>query len=62
MNRAELARTIAGRVGAGADPVELLELVDAPKSDPIHALAADRAIDRRERIALVLAGPAFQWR
>ena len=62
MNRAELARTIAGWVGAGVDPVELLELVDAPKSDPIHALAADRAIDRRERIALVLAGPAFQWR
>jgi uncharacterized protein (DUF1800 family) len=62
MNRAELARTIARRVGRRADPAALLELVEVAASDPIHDLVADRTVGRQERVALVLAGPAFQWR
>jgi len=30
--------------------------------DPLHALLADNSIAADERIALALAGPAFQWR
>jgi uncharacterized protein (DUF1800 family) len=63
LNRAELARTIARRLRAKRiDPRMLLEVVDIPSSDPLHALLADNAIAVDERIALALAGPAFQWR
>ena len=68
LNRAELARTIARRMrpsprGAQRiDPRILLDAVDVAASDPLHALLSDSSIAPDERIALALAGPAFQWR
>lgn len=63
MSRAELARTIAERVaGSGMDPVRLLEVIDLAPDDPLRGLAADGSVPAGERVALVLAGPAFQWR
>jgi len=63
LNRAELARTIARRMRAQRiDPGILLDVVDVPAGDPLHKLLADKTIAADERIALVLAGPAFQWR
>ena len=40
----------------------LLDVVDVPPGDPLHTLLADSSIAADERIALALAGPAFQWR
>ncbi len=74
MNRAELARTLTRgegpgrRLAPGADspmldaPELLLDVVDVTADDPLRALLADRSIDAEERLALGLAGPAFQWR
>ena len=62
MNRAELARTIAGRASRGVDPAGLVDLIDVPVGDPLLALVADESIAAQERVALALAGPAFQWR
>jgi uncharacterized protein (DUF1800 family) len=63
LNRAELARTIARRLRAQRlDPRILLDVVDVPPGDPLHKLLADHTIAADERIALALAGPAFQWR
>ena len=63
LNRAELARTIARRLRAQRiDPRILLDVVDVPPGDPLHKLLADNTIAADERIALALAGPAFQWR
>jgi uncharacterized protein (DUF1800 family) len=65
MNRAELARTMANRAARGAarvQPTALLELVDVPATDPLRDVLSDASIGRPERIALALAGPAFQWR
>ena len=63
LNRAELARTIARRIGfRGVDPRVLLEVVDVPPTDPLRPLLADNSIAAGERVALALAGPAFQWR
>ena len=62
MNRAELARTIAGRASRGVDPAGLVDLIDVPVGDPLLALVADEWIAAQERVALALAGPAFQWR
>ena len=63
LNRAELARTIARRCASQRiDPRILLDVVDVPAGDPLHALLADGSIAADERIALALAGPAFQWR
>ena len=63
LNRAELARTIAGRVARqNVDPRALLEVVDVASSDPIRSLLSDNSIKADERIALAIAGPAFQWR
>jgi uncharacterized protein (DUF1800 family) len=61
LNRAELARTVARRMQR-IDPHLLLDAVDVPPGDPLHALVADASIAADERIALALAGPAFQWR
>jgi uncharacterized protein (DUF1800 family) len=63
LNRAELARTIARRLRSHRiDPGSLLDVVDAGAGDPLQKLVADNTIAADERIALVLAGPAFQWR
>jgi uncharacterized protein (DUF1800 family) len=61
LNRAELSRTIARRLRS-VDPRTLLDVVDAPTGDPLHGLLADTSIPAGERVALALAGPAFQWR
>ena len=63
LNRAELARTIARRLRVQrVDPRRLLDVVDVPAGDPLRKLLADTSIAADERIALALAGPAFQWR
>jgi len=63
LNRGELARTFTRR-GAGRpiDPRELLEVVDVPPADPLRTLVADASIPAADRVALTIAGPAFQWR
>ena len=63
LNRAELSRTIGRRIGSAAmDPRALADLTDIPPDDPLRGLLADTALAVAERIALALAGPAFQWR
>ena len=63
LNRAELARTVARRLRTQKiDPRALLEVVDVPASDPLNEYVADNSIPADERVALALAGPAFQWR
>ena len=63
LNRAELARTIARRLRAQRiDPRILLDVVDVPAGNPLHTLLSDSSIAADERLALALAGPAFQWR
>lgn len=63
MNRAELGRTLAQRFARGRfEPEKILELVDLPDSDPLRPLLADSSIGRDNRLALGIAGPAFQWR
>jgi uncharacterized protein (DUF1800 family) len=63
LNRAEAARTLARRLrGRLEDARLLLDVIDVPASDPLRGLLSDSAISTDERIALALAGPAFQWR
>jgi uncharacterized protein (DUF1800 family) len=63
LNRAELARTITRRLRAKpVDPRGLLDVVDVPAGDPLPKFVADGSIAMPERVALLLAGPAFQWR
>ena len=63
LNRGELARTIARLPAMRAlDPRSLADVVDVPASNPLHAMLADTSIAAPERIALAVAGPAFQWR
>ncbi|HEX6133310.1 MAG TPA: DUF1800 domain-containing protein [Longimicrobiales bacterium] len=62
LNRAELARTISRRVPRGFDPRLLLDVIDAPSSDPLHAMLADTSVPATDRVALAIAAPAFQWR
>ena len=63
MNRAELGRSLAKRLNRSRfEPEKILELVDLPDSDPLRSLLADNSIGRDERLALGIAGPAFQWR
>ena len=66
MNRAELARTLAGRVaeaaGSALAPGRLLEVMEIEEGSPLPALLADETVPAHERIALAFAGPAFQWR
>ena len=63
LNRAELSRTVARRLRAQRiDPRGLVDLVDIPNGDPLRGLLADSSISAEERVALALAGPAFQWR
>jgi uncharacterized protein (DUF1800 family) len=63
LNRAELARTLARRIGSRkADPRGLLDVVDVPNGSPLRSVLADETVSADERIALAIAGPAFQWR
>jgi uncharacterized protein (DUF1800 family) len=63
LNRGELARTISRLPSiAAVDPRSLLDVVDVPAGNPLHTLIADTSIPARERVALAIAGPAFQWR
>ena len=63
LNRAELARTIARRLRVQrVDPRALLDVIDVAPTDQLHKFVNDTSIPDDERLALVLAGPAFQWR
>jgi uncharacterized protein (DUF1800 family) len=63
LNRAELARTIARRMrDVRLDAAALLEVVDVGAGDPLRTLLADTSIAAADRVALAIAGPAFQWR
>ena len=63
MNRAELSRSLAQRLDTSRfEPEEILEVADLAGSDPLRSLLADHSIARDERLALAIAGPAFQWR
>ncbi|HJU42122.1 MAG TPA: DUF1800 domain-containing protein [Vicinamibacterales bacterium] len=64
LNRAELARTITRRLRAqgAVDARALLDVVDIPAGDQLPKFIADSSIAMEERVALLLAGPAFQWR
>ena len=63
LNRAELARTISRRLRVKrVDARGLLDVVDAGAGDPLHRFLGDTSIPADERVALALAGPAFQWR
>ena len=63
LNRGELARTFARRMGAGRiDPRMVLEVADVSDSDPLRAMMADNSIQAVDRVALALASPAIQWR
>ena len=63
LNRGELARSMARRPGVrDVDPTSLLGVVDVSSATPLASMLADTSISRDERIALALAGPAFQWR
>ena len=63
LNRAELARTLTRRFRMQrVDPRSLLDVIDAPSGDPLPKFLDDNTIAVDERMALALAGPAFQWR
>jgi uncharacterized protein (DUF1800 family) len=62
MNRAELARTIARRLGSAGDPRVVLDVIDLAAGDPLRTLVSDSSIAATDRLALGIAGPAFQWR
>ena len=63
MNRAELGRTVARRLGRSLlSPEDFLDVLELPEGDPLPGFLADSGIDRDERIALAIGGPAFQWR
>ena len=62
MNRAELARTVGNRADGKVDPAAVARLIDMAPQDPLFALITDESIEVSERLALVIAGPAFQWR
>lgn len=63
LNRGELARTLA-RLAAfrDVDPRAMAEVLDVPPGNPVWGLISDTSIPAPERLALALAGPAFQWR
>jgi uncharacterized protein (DUF1800 family) len=63
LNRGELARTLSRTAWLRElDPRSLLDVVDVPDDSPLRTMLADHSILPDERIALALAGPAFQWR
>lgn len=63
LNRAELARTLARRISSrNVDPRGLLDVVDVPNDSTLRSMLSDATVPADERIALAIAGPAFQWR
>jgi uncharacterized protein (DUF1800 family) len=63
LNRGELARTMSRLPSVTAiDPRSLLDVIDVHAGNPLHTLIADTSIPAPERVALAIAGPAFQWR
>ncbi len=63
LNRAELARTVARRLRVSrVEPRMILDVADVAPADPLRRFVADSSIPLDERLALVLAGPSFQWR
>jgi uncharacterized protein (DUF1800 family) len=63
LNRAELSRAVARRLRVQRpDPRQVLDVINVPANDQLHKFVADTSIPADERLALVLAGPAFQWR
>jgi uncharacterized protein (DUF1800 family) len=69
MNRAELARSLAGAMaraepsrGQRFEPRALLSVIDTESSDPLVGFLGDSGIPVPERVALAIGGPAFQWR
>jgi hypothetical protein len=40
----------------------LLDVVDVAEGDPMRKILTDRTISAADRVALGVAGPAFQWR
>ena len=63
LNRAELARTLARRMrDARLDGAALLDVIEVGTGDPLRTLLADTSIAAADRVALAIAGPAFQWR
>jgi uncharacterized protein (DUF1800 family) len=63
LNRAELARSVARVIGGRAiDPRLLLDVVEVAADNPLPRLLADSSVPVQERVALAIAGPAFQWR
>ena len=63
LNRAELARTVGRRLRLQpVDARDLVDVVDLAPGDPLQKFVADESIPADERLALVLGGPAFQWR
>jgi uncharacterized protein (DUF1800 family) len=63
MNRAELARSLAGRLARRIrQPETLIDLMETDPASPLHMLLSDMTIDVGERVALAVGGPDFQWR
>lgn len=63
MKRAELARSLSRRVAESRiDPAPLGDVVDGDAGAPLRQMLSDQSIPRDERVALVFASPAFQWR
>ena len=61
MNRAELARSIA-RPMRIRDPRVVLSVIEVEDGDPLHDALGDPSIPVRDRVALGIGGPTFQWR
>lgn len=63
MNRAELSPTLVQRIVRGRiDPRGFLDVIDLPIGDPLRTTLTDSSIPVDERVAIAIAGPAFQWR
>ena len=62
MNRAELARSLAERLGRRRDPARIVEVIEVAPDDRLPGFLSDESIAPQERVAIALGGPAFQWR
>lgn len=61
LRRIEWATAVARRYGAGTEPLQLAQQALGPALDPDTAQAIRRADSTQQGLALLLAGPAFQW-